>query len=118
MTHLINTTVTSLRRDQIAHPQIDTFLMPVIFYVYVCQQLDKSSISFASVFGFSTDAGLVGQDYSWLGSIVYFAQLVFQPRELRLVEWHSLSRSVDLCVGQVPGQSMGAVLLLRLGRVV
>ena len=33
--------------------------MPVIFYVYFCQQLDKSAISFASIFGFAADANLV-----------------------------------------------------------
>lgn len=42
-------------------------------------QLDKSSLSFASVFGLSRDAHLHGTEYSWLSSIVYFAQLVFQP---------------------------------------
>lgn len=51
-----------------------------IFYVYFCQQLDKSSLSFASVFGLKDDAHLHGTEYSWLSSIVYFAQLVFQPR--------------------------------------
>ena len=53
--------------------------MPIICYIYFCQQLDKSSLSYASVFGIQTDANLVGQDYSWLSSIVYFAQLVCQP---------------------------------------
>lgn len=58
--------------------QIDKWLIPVIFYVYWTQQLDKSSLSFSSVFGIQADAHLVGQDYSWLSSIVYFAQIVFQ----------------------------------------
>lgn len=30
-----------------------------IFYVYFCQQLDKSSISFAALFNFQKDANLV-----------------------------------------------------------
>ncbi|WWC96612.1 hypothetical protein V866_003482 [Kwoniella sp. B9012] len=59
--------------------RIDAFLLPMIFIVYFTQQLDKSSLSFASVFGLKTDAHLVGQQYSWLSSLVYFAQLVFQP---------------------------------------
>ncbi|SJL14382.1 uncharacterized protein ARMOST_17838 [Armillaria ostoyae] len=41
--------------------------------VYFLQQLDKSSLSYTSVFG------LVGSQYSWLSSIVYIAQLVWQP---------------------------------------
>lgn len=36
-------------------------------------------ISFTSVFGITTDAHLVGNQYSWLGSILYIAQLVMQP---------------------------------------
>jgi MFS family permease len=36
-------------------------------------------LSYASVFGLVQDTHLVGLQYSWLGSIVYVAQLVFQP---------------------------------------
>jgi hypothetical protein len=32
--------------------------------------MDKQTISFASVFGISRDAGLAGEDYSLLGSIL------------------------------------------------
>lgn len=35
--------------------------------------------SFTSIFGIVDDAHLVGNQYSWLGSILYLAQLVFQP---------------------------------------
>jgi len=47
--------------------------------VYFLQGLDKATLSYASVFGLVDDAHLGGQDYSWLGSIVYVAQLVTQP---------------------------------------
>ena len=46
---------------------------------YFLQQLDKATLAYASVFGLIDDTGLVGDQYSWLGSIVYLAQLVFQP---------------------------------------
>ncbi|OBT52754.1 hypothetical protein VE04_04846 [Pseudogymnoascus sp. 24MN13] len=59
--------------------RIDFTLLPIMLGVYFLQQLDKSTLSYASVFGLITDAHLVGQDYSWLGSIVYIAQLVAQP---------------------------------------
>ncbi|KAL7420650.1 hypothetical protein Q5752_004601 [Cryptotrichosporon argae] len=59
--------------------KIDRYIMPIVCYIYFCQQLDKATLSYASVFGLATDAHLVGQQYSWLSSIVYFAQLVFQP---------------------------------------
>ena len=46
---------------------------------YFFQQLDKSSLSYVSIFGLQADAKLVGRQYSWLGSILYLAQLVMQP---------------------------------------
>jgi Major Facilitator Superfamily len=59
--------------------KIDLAILPIMLGVYFLQQLDKSTLSYASVFGLITDAHLGGQDYSWLGSIVYIAQLVMQP---------------------------------------
>ncbi|RDL31822.1 Uncharacterized protein BP5553_09224 [Venustampulla echinocandica] len=59
--------------------KIDLTILPIMLVVYFLQQLDKSSLSYASVFGIIQDANLKGQEYSWLGSIVYIAQLVMQP---------------------------------------
>lgn len=36
-------------------------------------------VSYVSIFGLQEDAHLVGLQYSWLGSILYLAQLVMQP---------------------------------------
>jgi hypothetical protein len=59
--------------------KIDLTILPIMLAVYFLQGLDKATLSYASVFGLVTDAHLGGQDYSWLGSIVYVAQLVLQP---------------------------------------
>jgi hypothetical protein len=59
--------------------KIDLRLLPILLGIYFLQQLDKSTLSYASVFGLIEDAHLHGQQYSWLGSIIYLAQLVFQP---------------------------------------
>lgn len=59
--------------------RINMVLLPIMLGVYFLQQLDKSTLSYASVFGLVKDANLGGQDYSWLGSVVYIAQLVMQP---------------------------------------
>jgi hypothetical protein len=61
--------------------RIDAYLLPLIFLIYFNQQLDKSAVSFAAVFNFRQDAGLVGQEYAMLTTIIYIAQLIFQPRE-------------------------------------
>lgn len=59
--------------------KIDLAILPILLSVYFLQQLDKSTLAYASVFGLIEDTGLQGQDLSWLGSIVYIAQLVMQP---------------------------------------
>jgi hypothetical protein len=59
--------------------KIDLTILPIMLAVYFLQGLDKATLSYASVFGLVTDTHLGGQDYSWLGSIVYVAQLVMQP---------------------------------------
>ncbi|KAJ7162030.1 MFS general substrate transporter [Mycena filopes] len=57
----------------------DRWLLPVMLGIYFLQQLDKSTLSYASVFNFAADNHLVGYQYSALGSIVYAAQLIWQP---------------------------------------
>lgn len=41
--------------------------------------IDNQHCSYTSIFGLTDDAHLVGDQYSWLGSILYLAQLVMQP---------------------------------------
>lgn len=59
--------------------KIDLYILPVVLGIYLLQALDKATLAYASVFGLVEDAHLVGQQYSWLGSVVYLAQLVAQP---------------------------------------
>jgi len=59
--------------------KIDLVILPIILCIYGLQSLDKTSLSYASVFNLIRDTHLVGTQYSWTGSIVYIAQLVMQP---------------------------------------
>lgn len=59
--------------------KIDLRLLPILLGIYFLQQLDNPSLAYASVFGIIEKAHLHGQQYSWLGSVVYLAQLVAQP---------------------------------------
>ena len=63
--------------------RIDLCILPVVLGIYFLQALDKATLAYGSVFGLVDDAHLVGHQYSWLGSVVYLAQLVAQP----LVAW-------------------------------
>ena len=42
---------------------------------YFCQSLDKGTLGFSSIMGIQEDANLQGQDYSWLGTILYLGVL-------------------------------------------
>ncbi|KAK4942597.1 hypothetical protein LTR10_017726 [Elasticomyces elasticus] len=59
--------------------KIDLHVLPIVLGIYLLQALDKATLAYASVFGLVDDAHLHGQQYSWLGSVVYLAQLVAQP---------------------------------------
>ncbi|PYH99267.1 MFS general substrate transporter [Aspergillus ellipticus CBS 707.79] len=59
--------------------RIDLRLLPILLGIYFLQQLDKSTLSYASVFGLVEKSHLHGQEYSWLGAVVYLVQLVAQP---------------------------------------
>lgn len=67
--------------------RIDWALLPLMLAVYFLQALDKATLSYASIFGLIEDTNLVGDQFSWLGSIVFLAQLVMQlPLALALVK--------------------------------
>ncbi|EMD85680.1 hypothetical protein COCC4DRAFT_66279 [Bipolaris maydis ATCC 48331] len=73
--------VVTLEENKRVLKKIDRIILPILLSVYFLQSLDKTTLSYASVFGLIQDAHLdpKSQQYSWLGSIVYIAQLVAQP---------------------------------------
>lgn len=79
LTQMGHTVVLTAKDNARVLRKIDMRILPIILFVYCLQSLDKTSLSYASVFGLVDDTGLVGAEYSWLGSVVYLAQLVFQP---------------------------------------
>ncbi|KAJ8662415.1 hypothetical protein O0I10_002109 [Lichtheimia ornata] len=58
--------------------KIDFFILPFICIINLLQFIDKSTINYAAVMGFKEDTGLVGNQYSLLGSIFYLGYLVYQ----------------------------------------
>ncbi|KAJ3548618.1 hypothetical protein NM208_g925 [Fusarium decemcellulare] len=43
---------------------------------YFCQSLDKGTLNFSSIMNIKEDANLVGNQYNWLGTILYMGVLV------------------------------------------
>ena len=59
--------------------KIDKRVVPVLFFIYMLQYLDKNGINYASAWGLQKGTNLVGDDYAWLGpyispSLVAFAE--------------------------------------------
>ncbi|KAF4119231.1 MFS family permease [Geosmithia morbida] len=83
---------------------IDLRILPIILFVYCLQSLDKTTLSYASVFGLIQDTNLKGNEFSWLGSVVYVSQLVFQPLVAYLLVRFPIgkfSATMVLCWGSV-----------------
>ncbi|KAL1876746.1 hypothetical protein Plec18167_005154 [Paecilomyces lecythidis] len=57
----------------------DLVILPILIWIYFLQILDKSLLGYASVFGLQKDTGLVGSQYSMVGSISSIAQLAWLP---------------------------------------
>ncbi|KZT57449.1 MFS allantoate transporter-like protein [Calocera cornea HHB12733] len=66
--------------------KIDWHILPLLCVVYGLQYLDKTTLSYSSIMGIQTQNHLVGQDYSWLGSIFYFGYLVWEYPTNRLLQ--------------------------------
>jgi hypothetical protein len=57
----------------------DKVILTILVWVYFLQILDKSVLGYGSIFGLQKDTGLVGNQYSFVGSIAPIAQLAIQP---------------------------------------
>lgn len=51
--------------------KIDLRVVPILFFIYLLQYLDKNGINYASAFGLEEGTNLSGQDYSWLGELMH-----------------------------------------------
>ena len=52
--------------------KIDWFIIPMIAVNYVFFYIDKTTLSYAALYGIREDLNLTGSQYSWLSSIFYF----------------------------------------------
>jgi hypothetical protein len=53
--------------------KIDTRIVPILFFIYLLQYLDKNGINYASAFGFIEGTKLGKNGYSWLGKRHHFS---------------------------------------------
>lgn len=57
--------------------KIDLMILPYLSVCYAFFYIDKTTLSYAAIFGIQEDLGLVGTEYSWLSSMFYFGFLVW-----------------------------------------
>ncbi|KXH48055.1 hypothetical protein CNYM01_10064 [Colletotrichum nymphaeae SA-01] len=57
--------------------KVDWMILPYISVCYVFFYIDKTTLSYAAIFGIQSDLKLKGTEYSWLSSIFYFGFLVW-----------------------------------------
>ncbi|KAK9413001.1 putative Major facilitator superfamily (MFS) profile domain-containing protein [Seiridium unicorne] len=56
--------------------KIDAWMIPMLLFAATLGAVDKVQIGTASLYGFQTDNHMVGQEYSWLGSILPLGTLI------------------------------------------
>lgn len=65
--------------------KIDWVILPYIAVAYAFFYIDKTTLSYAAIFGIQEDLDLHGTQYSWLSSVFYFGFLVWAiPTNLAL----------------------------------
>ncbi|KAM0747466.1 MFS general substrate transporter [Meredithblackwellia eburnea MCA 4105] len=76
----------------------DSYILPILCWVYFLQILDKTIIGFSAVMGLKEDAHLVGDEYGHVGSIGYYAQAAAQPLAAYLLVKYSVKVTMPFIV--------------------
>ncbi|KAJ5736527.1 uncharacterized protein N7483_001652 [Penicillium malachiteum] len=100
---------------------IDKRVLVVMMFTYLLQTLDKGALSFASIMGIKTDAGLVGNEYNWLTTIVYIAILTVEYPENWIIQrvpigkWLSINILLwGICICLIPAmKNFSGLIALR-----
>ncbi|EAT87238.1 hypothetical protein SNOG_04847 [Parastagonospora nodorum SN15] len=77
--------------------KIDKRIVPILFFIYLLQYLDKNGINYASAYGFIEGTNLGKNGYSWLGSIFYFGYLVGQYPAGYLLQRLPIAKFLGYC---------------------
>ncbi|EXK46390.1 hypothetical protein FOMG_00112 [Fusarium oxysporum f. sp. melonis 26406] len=78
--------------------RIDFRLMPLIIGTITIAAVDKILISNAALYGMTVDTHLVGQQYSWVGSIFYFGWLIAEYPANLILQKMPVGKTVGVAV--------------------
>ncbi|KAK2806202.1 hypothetical protein FQN50_005925 [Emmonsiellopsis sp. PD_5] len=78
--------------------KIDLIMIPLIMGTVVLAAVDKVIISNAAIYGMKEDTQLVGNQFSWVGSIFYFGYLLFEYPSALLVQRFPVAKGLAAAV--------------------
>ncbi|PLB46274.1 putative allantoate permease [Aspergillus steynii IBT 23096] len=78
--------------------KIDLILIPLITVTVILAAVDKVIISNAAIYGMSADTNLVGDQYSWVGSIFYFGYLAAEWPAAFLIQRLPVAKFYAACI--------------------
>lgn len=78
--------------------KIDWYILPIVVALMSVSLMDKTTNSYASIMGLTTDLKLTGQVYSWVGSSFYFGYLFFSFPANLLLQRFPLSKTLGIAV--------------------
>ncbi|KAK4689620.1 MFS transporter, ACS family, allantoate permease, partial [Tremellales sp. Uapishka_1] len=78
--------------------KIDLHILPLLVITVLLQNMDKATLSYGSIMGLKTDTHLTADEYSWLGSLVYFGFLAWEIPTHILIQKLPLARYASITV--------------------
>ncbi|KAH8689183.1 putative allantoate permease [Talaromyces proteolyticus] len=78
--------------------KIDLIMIPMIMVTVVLAAVDKVIISNAAIYGMKTDTHLVGNQYSWVGSIFYFGYLIAEYPAAFVIQRLPIAKFYAACI--------------------
>ncbi|CAN8098274.1 unnamed protein product [Discula destructiva] len=101
--------------------KIDLMIIPYLAICYAFFYIDKTTLSYAAIFGIREDLDLVGTEYSWLSSMFYFGFLAWAFPANFLMQRLPIAKYLGaniflwgvLLIAQAGSQSFAALAALR-----
>jgi ACS family allantoate permease-like MFS transporter len=78
--------------------KVDLIMIPLITVTVILAAVDKVIISNAAIYGMEVDTHLVGNQYSWVGSIFYFGYLVTEYPAVFLIQRLPVAKFYSGCI--------------------
>ncbi|KAG0674296.1 hypothetical protein C6P40_003224 [Pichia californica] len=75
----------------------DWFLLPTLFFTATMGAVDKVALGTSAIFGLRTDNHLVGQQYSWLSTILFIGSLVGMWPMSYIIQRYRLGKVLGCC---------------------